>query len=78
MGASGIMEAIATILSIKTGLVPPTLFTEGNEEGLTMDLVRGAARQADIRYALSQSFGFGGACACVVFRRYSGEESDNA
>ena len=67
MGAAGIMEAVSTIMSIRTGRIPPTLFTHADEDELGIDLVHGVARQARIGHALSESFGFGGACSCVVF-----------
>ncbi len=73
MGASGALEAVATILALKTGLVPPTPGTRGDAEGLNMDLVKGEPRRASIRTAISQSFGFGGACSCVALRRWDGE-----
>lgn len=73
MGAAGILEAIATVFALRNQHVPATLFTEGNEDGLAMDLVKGESRRASICYAISESFGFGGACSCVVFGR--GENS---
>ena len=69
MGASGVMEAVATILALQTQTVPPTPFTSANEDGMTFDLVTGEARKVDIQYAISQSFGFGGACSCALFGR---------
>lgn len=70
MGAAGIMEALSTIMTLKTGIVPPTPFTRGNANELNMDLVRGQARRGEIRHALSESFGFGGACSCIAFQRW--------
>ena len=70
MGAAGIMEAIATIMTVYTGTVPPTPFSHGNEDGLPMDLVIGEARTAHVQYAISESFGFGGACSCLVVAKY--------
>lgn len=72
MGAAGALEAIATVLALRTGVVPPTPFTRGNADELNMDLVRGEARRRGIRRALSQSFGFGGACSCLVLGRWDG------
>jgi 3-oxoacyl-[acyl-carrier-protein] synthase II len=69
MGAAGIMEALATILALYRQTVPPTLNTDANEEGIPFDLVTGEARHAAMRYAISESFGFGGACSCAVFAR---------
>ncbi|NNN04930.1 MAG: beta-ketoacyl-[acyl-carrier-protein] synthase family protein [Elusimicrobia bacterium] len=72
MGAAGALEALSTILVLKNGAVPPTPFTRGNADGMNMDMVRGVARRRDIRHALSQSFGFGGACSCIVLGRWNG------
>lgn len=69
MGAAGILEAVATVFAIRNQQVPATMFTQGNEDGLAMDLVKDESRRASIRYAISESFGFGGACSCVVFGR---------
>lgn len=69
MGASGIMEAIATILALRDGIVPPTLFTSGDEPDVGVRLVTGECVRKELHYAISQSFGFGGACSCVVFGR---------
>lgn len=66
MGAAGILEAISTVLAIKNEAVPPTLFTSGDEAVGILDLVIGSPRASRIRHALSQSFGFGGACSCLV------------
>lgn len=69
MGAAGVMEALSTVLAIKHQEIPPTPFTEGNEGGLVMALVAGEARKVPIRFAVSESFGFGGACSCLVLAR---------
>ena len=70
MGAAGALEAVSTVLSIQHQTVPPTINTGGDETELRSRLVMGAAQQVPIRIALSQSFGFGGACSCVVLARY--------
>jgi 3-oxoacyl-[acyl-carrier-protein] synthase II len=67
------MEAISTALSIKHQKIPPTPFTEANEESLRMNIVRHKSCSLQVDYALSQSFGFGGACSCVIFGRIAGE-----
>jgi 3-oxoacyl-[acyl-carrier-protein] synthase II len=66
MGAAGIFEAICTVLAVYDGIVPPTLNSAGDEEGPGFQLVTGTAVQHKLRYAISESFGFGGACSCVV------------
>ena len=64
LGAAGAVEAIATILALRDGMAPPTLGYEVQEEGLDLDYVPGKSRPLDVgegpRYALSNSFGFGG------------------
>lgn len=70
MGAAGIMEAICTVLTLQKQTVTPTAFTEANEGALDFDLVFGEPRQARLEHGISQSFGFGGACSCVVMSRW--------
>lgn len=70
LGAAGAVEAVATILSIKDGIVHPTLNLEDPDpecEGL--DIVRGVSREVQIDYALSNSLGFGGHNATICFKR---------
>jgi 3-oxoacyl-[acyl-carrier-protein] synthase II len=70
LGAAGAVEGIFTVLSLKEGLVPPTInLTEVDPDCLGLDYVPGQARKKDIRYALSNSFGFGGTNATLVFKR---------
>jgi len=73
LGAAGAVEAIFSILSIRDGLVPPTInLGEVDPECEGLDYVPGKARQAGVRYALSNSFGFGGTNASLVFKKYEG------
>jgi 3-oxoacyl-[acyl-carrier-protein] synthase II len=73
LGAAGAVEAIFSILSIKHGMVPPTINLENvDPDCVGLDYVIGQARAADIRYALSNSFGFGGTNAALVFKRFEG------
>jgi 3-oxoacyl-[acyl-carrier-protein] synthase II len=70
LGAAGAVEGIFTVLSLKEGIVPPTInLTEVDPDCLGLDFVPGQARKMDIRYALSNSFGFGGTNATLVFKR---------
>lgn len=66
MGASGALEAVATILCINQGFVPPTLNSSGNLDPDVRVLV-GEGAPVRVRNALSQSFGFGGASSAVLF-----------
>jgi 3-oxoacyl-[acyl-carrier-protein] synthase II len=71
LGAAGAIESMATIQSIRTGLVPPTInLDDPDEEGLGLDLAAKALERRDIRVALNNSFGFGGHNVCVAFRRH--------
>jgi 3-oxoacyl-[acyl-carrier-protein] synthase II len=73
LGAAGAVEGIFCALAIKHGIIPPTInLDEVDPDCAGLDFVRGAARQADIRYALSNSFGFGGTNAALVFKRFEG------
>jgi beta-ketoacyl-acyl-carrier-protein synthase II len=69
MGASGTIEAIVCILTIRNGMIHPTINYENPEEGLDLDYVPNQARKADIDIALSNSFGLGGQNACLVLKR---------
>jgi len=70
MGAGGGVEAIATIQAIKTGIVPPTINLEHPDPECDLDYVPIEAREIDVTVGISNSFGFGGHNATLVFRRY--------
>jgi 3-oxoacyl-[acyl-carrier-protein] synthase II len=71
LGAAGAVEGIFSILSIKNGMVPPTInLDEVDPDCAGLDFVAGQARSADIRHVLSNSFGFGGTNAALVFKRF--------
>jgi 3-oxoacyl-[acyl-carrier-protein] synthase II len=71
LGAAGAIEAIATICTLRTGIVPPTLNLEDPDEaGAGLDLVAGGAVERPVRVAISNSFGFGGQNTALVFRRW--------
>ena len=69
LGAAGAVEAIFSILSIRDGVVPPTLNLDNPDEGCDIDLVPHQPKEREVRYALSNSFGFGGTNASVIFGR---------
>jgi 3-oxoacyl-[acyl-carrier-protein] synthase II len=69
LGASGAMEAAICALSLERGWLPPTLNLENPDEGCDLDYIPGDGRDASVEYALSNSFGFGGINAALVFRR---------
>jgi 3-oxoacyl-[acyl-carrier-protein] synthase II len=68
LGAAGAVEAIYSILAIRDGVVPPTLNLDDPSDGCDIDLVPHEARERKVRIALSNSFGFGGTNASLVFR----------
>jgi 3-oxoacyl-[acyl-carrier-protein] synthase II len=70
MGAGGGIEAIASIRSIETGIVPPTINQETPDPDCDLDYVPNEARRAEVRIAMSNSFGFGGHNATLVLRRF--------
>ena len=73
LGAAGAVEGIFSVLSIRDGKVPPTINLDNIDPACVgLDFVAGQARSADIRYVLSNSFGFGGTNAALVFKRYEG------
>ncbi len=72
MGAGGGIEAIASIQAIKTGILPPTINQENPDPECDLDYVPNEARHAEVEVAMSNSFGFGGHNATLVFRRYDG------
>jgi 3-oxoacyl-[acyl-carrier-protein] synthase II len=67
LGAAGAVEAIFSIKAIQTGIVPPTLNLETPSESCDMDLVPLVAKERAVNIAVSNSFGFGGTNASVVF-----------
>ena len=68
LGAAGAVEAIFAIKAIEDGVVPPTLNLENPSDGCDIDLVPLQAKERAVRIALSNSFGFGGTNASVLFR----------
>jgi len=69
LGAAGSVEAIFSILAIRDGVVPPTLNLDNPSEGCDLNLVPHTAQERKVDYALSNSFGFGGTNASLVFGR---------
>ena len=72
LGASGAVEAIFCTLAIGNGVVPPTINYESPDPDCDLDYIPNEARKADVRIAVSNSFGFGGHNACVVLGRFDG------
>jgi len=70
LGASGGMETIATVKTIETGMIHPTINLETPDPTCDLDYVPNVARRADVRIALKNSFGFGGQNSCLAIARY--------
>lgn len=68
LGAAGAVEAIFSLLAIRDSVVPPTLNLNNPSEGCDMDLVPLQAKERDVKIALSNSFGFGGTNASLIFK----------
>jgi 3-oxoacyl-[acyl-carrier-protein] synthase II len=69
LGAAGAIEGVFSVLALHHGIIPPTTNYENPDPQCDLDYTPNQARKADIRVALSNSFGFGGTNACVLFRR---------
>ena len=74
LGAAGAIEAMACIMSVKENIVPPTInhFTDDPEIDSRLNLTFNKAQKREVRAALSNTFGFGGHNASVVFKKYNG------
>ena len=73
ISAAGAIEAIASILAINKGIIPPTINYETPDPECDLDYVPNVARKAQINTCLSNSFGLGGQNCCLVIKRFSGE-----
>ncbi len=71
LGAAGAVEAIAAIKTIETGKIHPTINYEFPDPGCDLDYVPNKARAADVRVAMSNSFGFGGHNAILILKKYT-------
>lgn len=75
LGAAGAIEAMASIMAVKENIVPPTINHEEGDEDPEIDyklnFTFGKAQKREVRAALSNTFGFGGHNACVIFKKYA-------
>ena len=69
MGATGAVEAIASVLALSEGIVPPTINYKEKDEECDLDYTPNVAKKAKLDFALSTSLGFGGHNACIAFKR---------
>ncbi|MDP1675542.1 MAG: beta-ketoacyl-ACP synthase II [Bacteroidota bacterium] len=67
LGGAGAVEAVMTILALKEGIIPPTINLENPDPQCDLDYIPNVARKKEIRYALSNGFGFGGTNASICF-----------
>lgn len=71
LGATGAVEAIFSVLAIRDGIIPPTINYETPDPECDLDYVPNEARKQDVRAVLSNSFGFGGHNATLIFQKYA-------
>lgn len=70
LGAAGGVESAFTILALKNQIIPPTINLDTPDPDCDLDYVPWKPRKAELRYAMSNSFGFGGTNSCLAFKRY--------
>ncbi len=68
-GATGAIEAVATVLALQEGIIPPTVHLDAPDPECDLDYTPNVAVKADVNLGLSDSFGFGGHNACLAFRK---------
>ena len=74
LGAAGAIEAIATIMATRNDIIPPTInhFTDDPEIDNNLDFTFNTAKKRTVNYALSNTFGFGGHNASLIFKKFQG------
>ncbi len=72
LGAAGAVESVFSVLALRDGVIPPTINYTTPDPECDLDYVPNTARRKNIRYALSNSFGFGGTNSCLLFGRFQG------
>ncbi len=70
LGAAGGVEVISSVLTLKTGVIPPTINYEEPDPECDLDYTPNEAVEADVKYVLKNSFGFGGTNACLVLKKF--------
>src|SRR5260370_3442341 len=73
LGGAGGLEAGISALALRDQILPPTINLENPDPECDLDYVPNRARKASVEYALSNSFGFGGTNAALIFKRWSGK-----
>jgi len=72
LGAAGAIESVVCVLALRSGVVPPTINYENPDPVCDLDYTPNEARQQEMRYALNNSFGFGGHNVALIFERFDG------
>ena len=72
IAAAGVVELIACVLTIRDGIIPPTINYENKDENCDLDYVPNKAREMKVKTVLSNSFGFGGQNVALVVREFNG------
>jgi 3-oxoacyl-[acyl-carrier-protein] synthase II len=70
LGAAGGVEAVISVLALERGILPPTINLDNPDPECDLDYIPHTARKVQVDVAMSNSFGFGGTNACLVFRRF--------
>jgi 3-oxoacyl-[acyl-carrier-protein] synthase II len=73
LGGAGGLEAGISVLALRDQILPPTINQETPDPACDLDYVPNKARKASVEYALSNSFGFGGTNAALIFKRWAGK-----
>ncbi|MDO9287858.1 MAG: beta-ketoacyl-ACP synthase II, partial [Thermodesulfovibrionales bacterium] len=72
LGAAGGVEAVISVLCMRDNIVPPTINLDNPDPQCDLDYVPNKARKMEVNCVMSNSFGFGGTNACLIFKRYKG------
>lgn len=72
MAAAGAVEFVATVMSVYTGILPPTINYQEPDPDCPLDYITRGAESLDLKAAMSNSFGFGGGNTCILIKKYGG------
>lgn len=70
LGAAGGVESVISVLAIRDGIMPPTINLDEPDEGCDLDYIPNKARKGEVNVVLTNSFGFGGTNACLLFKKF--------